>query len=471
MPLVGLHKQIKLMKRISFFALMLFMSAAVTLTSCRKNDEVDEEITPSTPQEISGDITASKTYPRGTYILKGFVYVKNNATLSFEAGSVIRGDKDSKGTIIVTRGAKLIANGSASNPIVFTSNKDAGSRNPGDWGGIIILGKAPVNIAGGEGVIEGGVDNAAGDGKFGGTDPNDSSGSLKYVRIEFGGIAFVQNNEINSLTLGGVGRGTIMENVQVSYGGDDGIEFFGGTVNAKNIISLGHVDDDFDFDNGYQGNIQFAVALRDPALADAAGDSNGIESDNDANGSTNGPITRPVISNMTLVGPNGKPGEGQVNAKNNAGNRWRRSSRPVLRNSIILGYANGAFLIESESTAAAIKGGTDAVVKNNIFTAVQNTFRLGSGITSYADAAALSADLLTKGNVAVATAADVMLESPFSLTTPNFLPKTGSPALTGAAFDGDLANTFFMQVAYKGAFGGSNWTTGWANFNPQTASY
>jgi hypothetical protein len=459
------------MKRISFFALMVFLSASVTLTSCRKNDVDDEEITPTTPQEISGDVTASKTYPQGTYILKGFVYVKNNATLTFEAGSVIRGDKDSKGTLIVTRGSKLVANGTATNPIVFTSGKEAGSRNPGDWGGIIILGKAPINIAGGEGVIEGGVDNAAGDGKYGGTDANDNSGSLKYVRIEYGGIAFVQNNEINTLTLGGVGRGTILENVQVSYGGDDGIEFFGGTVNAKNIISLGHVDDDFDFDNGYQGNIQFAVALRDPGLADAAGDSNGIESDNDANGSTNGPITRPVISNMTLVGPNGKPGEGNVNAKQNAGNRWRRSARPVLRNSVIMGYANGALLIESEATAAAIKGNTDASIRNNIFTAVQNTFRLGSGITSFADAAALSADLLLKGNVALATAADVMLENPFSLNAPNLMPKAGSPALTGASFDGDLANSFFTQVAYKGAFGGSNWTTGWANFNPQTATY
>lgn len=450
---------------------MVFMSAAVTLTGCRKNNVDDEDFTPSAPQEISGEITTSRNYPQGTYILKGFVYVKNNSTVTFAAGSVIRGDKDSKGTLIVTRGSKLIANGTANNPVVFTSGQEAGKRNPGDWGGIILLGKAPVNIAGGEGVIEGGVDNAAGDGKYGGTDANDNSGSLKYVRIEFGGIAFVQNNEINSLTLGGVGRGTTLENVQVSYGGDDGYEFFGGTVNAKNLISFGQVDDDFDFDNGYQGNIQFAVALRDPGLADAAGDSNGIESDNDANGSTNGPVTRPVISNMTLVGPNGKPGEGAVNAKQNAGNRWRRSSRPVLRNSVIMGYANGALLIESEATAAAIKNGTEAAIRNNILTAMQNTFRLGSGITSYADAAALSADLLAKGNLALTTAADVMLQDPFSLTAPNFMPKAGSPALAGAVFDGDLSGSFFTAVSFKGAFGETNWTSGWANFNPQNASY
>ncbi|HEY0896744.1 MAG TPA: hypothetical protein VGE15_09360, partial [Sphingobacteriaceae bacterium] len=272
------------MKKINLFALMVWMSAAVALSGCRKQNVEDDDFTPPAPQEISGDITASKTYPQGTYVLKGFVYVKNNATLTFEAGSVIRGDKDSKGTLIVTRGAKLVANGTATNPVVFTSGQEAGNRNAGDWGGIILLGNAPVNISGGEGVIEGGVDNAAGDGKYGGSNADDNSGSLTYVRIEYGGIAFVQNNEINSLTLGGVGRGTTIENVQVSYGGDDGFEFFGGTVNAKNLVSLGHVDDDFDFDNGYVGNIQFAVALRDPALADAAGDSNGIESDNDANG-------------------------------------------------------------------------------------------------------------------------------------------------------------------------------------------
>ncbi len=459
------------MKKINLFALIVVMSVVAALSGCRKNDIEDDDFAPSAPHEISGEISASKTYPKGTYILKGFVYVKNNAMLTFEAGSVIRGDKDSKGTLIVTRGAKLVANGTATNPVVFTSGQEAGSRNPGDWGGIILLGKAPVNIPGGEGVIEGGVDNASGDGKYGGSDADDSSGSLKFVRIEYGGIAFVQNNEINSLTLGGVGRGTTIENVQVSYGGDDGFEFFGGTVNAKNLISLGHVDDDFDFDNGFQGNIQFAVALRDPALADAAGDSNGIESDNDANGSMNGPITRPVISNMTLVGPNGRPGEGHVNAKQNAGNRWRRSSRPVLRNSAIMGYANGALLIESEATAAAIRGGTEGAIRQNILTAVQNTLRLGNGITSYADVAALKADLLGKGNLMVNAATDVMLQDPFNLTAPNFLPKAGSPVLTGAIFDGDLSGPFFESVSYRGAFGETNWTAGWANFDPQTAAY
>ncbi|HEY0896336.1 MAG TPA: hypothetical protein VGE15_07275, partial [Sphingobacteriaceae bacterium] len=141
------------------------------------------------------------------------------------------------------------------------------------------------------------------------------------------------------------------------------------------------------------------------------------------------------------------------------------------RNSVIMGYANGALLVESEATAAAIKSGIDASIRNNIFTAVQNTVRLGSGITSYADAGALTADLLLKGNVIVAAASDVMLGNPFILAAPNFLPRAGSPALTGAAFDGDLSGRFFTVVSYKGAFGGSDWTSGWANFNPQAAEY
>ena len=191
--------------------------------------------------------------------------------LTIEPGTIIKGDKLTKGTLIVKPGAKIMAEGSATKPIVFTSSSAKGSRNYGDWGGIILLGKAPVNKT--PATIEG--ENVS---TFGGTDAADNSGTLKYVRIEFAGIAFETDKEINGLTFGGVGSGTTIDYVQVSYSGDDAYEWFGGSVNAKHLISYRTLDDDFDTDWGFSGNVQYAMALRDPAVADqcSCSDSNGF---------------------------------------------------------------------------------------------------------------------------------------------------------------------------------------------------
>src|SRR5690606_30859593 len=224
--------------------------------------------------------------------------------------------------------------GTPSDPIVFTSGRAPGSRNPGDWGGIILLGNAPTNHATTP-TIEGGV-NA----QYGGSIPTDNSGVLKYVRIEFAGIAAEPGSEINGLTLGGVGAGTIIENVQVSFGNDDAFEFFGGTVNAKNLISFATADDDFDFDFGYTGKIQFGVSLRKPDFVDAGDAGNGIECDNDGSGTTATPITRPQLSNFTFVGPNDASGTA---SNHNYANRWRRRAQFVLRNSILMGFQKGGF--------------------------------------------------------------------------------------------------------------------------------
>ena len=223
---------------------------------------------------LQGDVTANRTITKNkVWILKGFVYVKNGATLTIEAGTVIKGDKASKGTLIVTRGARVNAQGSVNAPIVFTSNSTVGNRAIGDWGGIIILGRAATNTSRdlgggnavkGEGSVEGGVNNANGDGIYGGTPVvnDDSSGVFSYVRIEFAGIPFQANNEINGLTLAGVGSKTKIDHVQVSHCGDDSFEFFGGSVNATHLIAFGGTDDDFDCDLGYTGKVQFALSLR-----------------------------------------------------------------------------------------------------------------------------------------------------------------------------------------------------------------
>jgi hypothetical protein len=271
--------------------LLWSLAAAVTLsfTACIKVNIDDSTVNngSSTPvgtslqdkfissKVITGVINENVELPKGKYTLKGYVYINNRARLTIAAGSVIVSDTVNKGALIVEQNSRLIAEGTASEPIVFTSGKAPGQRKPGDWGGIVLLGNAPTNRTTTP-IIEGGI-NAV----YGGSLTADNSGILKYVRIEFAGIAADPNSEINGLTLGGVGTGTVIENVQVSYGNDDAYEFFGGTVNCKNLIAFATADDDFDFDFGYTGRIQFAVSLRDPLFVDGGDAGNGIECDND----------------------------------------------------------------------------------------------------------------------------------------------------------------------------------------------
>ncbi|HEY0679011.1 MAG TPA: hypothetical protein VGD17_12040 [Chitinophagaceae bacterium] len=445
------------MKKLVGFSLLVML-----FTSCVKVDMDDDDGVTNPPPTgttsvLEGTIDKSMTLPKGKYTLKGYVYVNNGAILTFEAGSVIVSDITEKGALIIERGSKLIADGKPDQPIVFTSGKPAGSRGAGDWGGIILLGKAPTNRPTSPApIIEGGVNRP-----YGGVDANDNSGILRYVRIEFSGIAAEPGSEINGLTLGGVGAGTIIENVQVSYGADDGYEFFGGTVNAKNLISFATYDDDFDFDFGYVGKIQFAFSLRDkPADTDAA---NGIECDNDGSGTAATPFTRPQLSNFTFIGPYDTTGSA---ATHNYSNRWRRAARFVLRNSILLGHRKGGFSMESDATLNDYKNGTSEF-KNNIVAVYSNPY------LSSNQAVMSNADIKTKaeadGCITLASRDDAQLTAAFNLNAPNLVPKAGSPALSGASFTG--MDQFFTTVAYRGAFGTANWTTGWASFTPQTNVY
>jgi len=220
---------------------------------------------------LSGNINTTTTLTSDkVWTLKGYVYVTDGAKLIIQPGTVIISDIAEKGALCIERGAQIIAEGTATKPIVFTSGKPAGERAPGDWGGIIILGRAKTNRSS-EPTIEGGIGRA-----FGGTNDADNSGVLKYVRIEYAGIAAMPNSEINALTLGGVGNGTVIENVQTVYANDDAFEFFGGTVNAKNLYAYATADDDFDFDFGYTGTITNGVAKRDPQFVDSGDAGNGL---------------------------------------------------------------------------------------------------------------------------------------------------------------------------------------------------
>lgn len=263
---------------------------------------------------ITSDITTNTTWTsNNVYRLVGNISVKNGATLTIEPGTVIRGGAVSdKSCLIITMGSKINAQGTAQNPIVFTSGEDpsGNGRAPGDWGGIVVLGKGITNTACGtcstspnQNFIEG-FNPTFPEILYGGNDNNDNSGVISYVRIEFAGVALssLANSELNSLTMGGVGRGTKLDHVQVSYGGDDGFEWFGGAVDAKYLVSYGTWDDDFDTDFGYAGRVQFGLLVRDKDQSDQSS-SNGFESDNFNPGLGRLPITRAVFSNITSVGP------------------------------------------------------------------------------------------------------------------------------------------------------------------------
>jgi hypothetical protein len=330
------------------------------LFSCQKElggDDAPINIPSSTT--LTGTINTTTTLTADkVWTLKGYVYVTDGAKLIIQPGTTIISDISEKGALCIERGAQIIAEGTATKPIVFTSGRPAGERTPGDWGGIVILGRAKTNRTS-EPIIEGGIGRP-----FGGTNDLDNSGVLKYVRIEYAGIAAMPNSEINALTLGGVGSGTIIENVQTIYANDDAFEFFGGTVNARNLYAYATADDDFDFDFGYTGTITNGVAKRDPQFVDNGDAGNGIECDNDGTGSTATPYTHPKLFNMILIGPN----TSTALANHNLGLRFRRATQFTMKNSIIWGWMKGGLSLESNETAQFVKDGVSVFENNSVGT-------------------------------------------------------------------------------------------------------
>ncbi|WP_291402883.1 hypothetical protein [Daejeonella sp.] len=449
----------------SFKLKTLILALTVLAAACQKDSTTPTEPTNGKQTlTLQNGAVISGVYkntilnvPEGTFTLKGYVYFEDGSEINIAAGAIIKSDVADKGALIIERGAKINALGTASKPVVFTSGKAVGQRNPGDWGGIVILGKATTNRST-EPTIEGGVGK-----NFGGTVDNDNSGTLKYVRIEFAGIASQPNSEINGLTLGGVGSGTTIEYVQVAYGNDDAFEIFGGTVNAKYLVAYATADDDFDFDFGYRGKIQFGVTLRDPSFIDGGDTGNGIECDNDGTGTTATPTTRPILSNFTFIGPNAD----NTSSKNhNFANRFRRSSTFVLNNSVLIGWMKGGLSLESDATYNSFVGtNPTSEFKNNLLHANASTYRISGVAVTGSTADAVKAKAEASATITLSATADAKLTDPFNLAIPNMLPQTGSPALTGAAFAGDLSNSFFTATTYRGAFGATNWMAGWTNFN------
>ena len=474
---------------------------ALIATSCRKIEMDGGGSTviapPTTPGVqtivLKGRIDKDTVLREGNnYILSGIVYIVNNATITVQPGVTVKGDYTgaSVATLVITRGAKIIADGTQEKPIVFTSNSPV--PRSGDWGGIVICGKAQVNTAftgtgGGAGIleVEGGINNSFGDGLAGGgATPNnaDNSGILRYVRIEYAGYAYQPDKEINSLTMAAVGSGTVIDYVQVTYAKDDAFEWFGGTVNCKHLIAYKTQDDDFDSDNGYSGKVQFGIVLRDSTIADISR-SEAFESDNDASGSINSPQTKAVFSNLTLIGP-------RATLANNGNSLYlaaahiRRNTGVSIYNSVILGWPAG-ILVDARNGRAVESNILDSTIrfKNNTIAGCGNVN--GTDVVSYsfiastANASKWNTDSVKAkfsntafSNTVLANVSDAKLIAPFSYSAPDFLPFGGSngyqPILTGASFTDPALTSGFNVVKFRGACDAAGvdafWWKGWTRF-------
>ena len=402
--------------------------------------------------DLTGDIKASTALSADKcYTLKGIVYVKAGATLTIAKGTRIYGDKTSLGTLVIEPGAKIIAEGTAVNPIVFTSKAPKGQRAPGDWGGLILLGKAPVNIAGGVGNIEGIPPTA--DTAFGGTDANDSSGKLKYVRVEFGGVQLSPNNEINGVTFGGVGAGTEVEYIMVHDTLDDCFEFFGGTVTAKHLICSYNGDDGFDWDNGFKGKLQFLALQQDPGNA---AEDNGFEGDNDAAGSLNTPFSEPTIYNATLCGKNVDVANQQY------GMLLRRSTKAHIWNTIVTGFEAGVDL-RDKATSVELKSSifSGNLAQNIAYAEVAGQVSMPAALTDDDDNGVDEIAWFTsQGN----TVQDPKIKDCFNKAGADFTP---AATITDNASTPPDDGFFDAKAKYIGAFeAGDTWAKGnWVDFS------
>jgi hypothetical protein len=487
-----------------FSKILTAVVCAGLFSACTKesnNLNVERDIVHGTPgsatDTIKGNITGtiSLTSSR-TYILKGLVTIKSGATLNIPASTVIKGftGAGQKGVLLVAKGGKLNCNGNSTKPVIFTS--DSSTPTNGDWGGIIILGSAPTNKPTTT-YIEG-IPNST-DTQYGGANAADNSGNLAFVRIEYAGGVYAgalgNNNEVNGLTLGGVGAGTIMHHIQVSYSGDDSYEFFGGTVCPKYLISYRCIDDDFDFDFGYRGTLQFLLAFRDPEINDQSG-SHGIECDNDNTGiATNNPRTRPIISNATFIGNNGvvdsDPHSPQTSATNVsgtfvAGARFRRNSSFKVRNSVFIGWPKVLY-VDGQVTNDSLATNNAEFKYNLVNNDPKSSAFFTTGATSFTNASlrAYLEDASGSNNTLYLSSASLRLVDPFNLTgvhQEQFLLLSTASATSGANFTGpDFAvasnpafgSPLFKIAKYRGAFpitGTNAWaleqsgTTGWARY-------
>lgn len=404
----------KMNSKLLTFALM---SGMVLFASCDKNEEGSgNDLTgvlengATLPNNITEDVKLTKD---NSYTLVGGVHVKAGATLYIEEGvTITASDESGAPYILIEQGAKINAVGTASNPIVMTTENTVDG-----WGGIHICGKAHTNVEGGNGKSE--IGNAA----YGGTDESDNSGVLKYIRLEYTGYALDEEHESNGVSFYGVGNGTTVEYLQAYKGKDDGFEFFGGSVNVRNLVVTSCGDDSFDWTEGWNGKAQFLVAYQEESEScDCL-----MECDNNGDNNDAAPVAHPTIANITLVGNN--------NTEKNRGIRLREGTQVSLYNAIVTGKAN-ALTVESDKTENALKDGTSKLE----YVAISSELKSEKNIYTNAD--------FTAGNN--------------NLTNQSFQLTNRFVGTVDGGKDVTTIDKFFTAAAYKGAVStDNNWTTGW----------
>lgn len=491
------------------FTLVVAATGLAVLGAC-SDDPIEPIVIPPGSADITQDITASRTlFAETTYTLKGFIHVTSGATLTIMPGTTIEGESTDPllvgSSLFILRGAKINAVGTAANPIVFTSSKAAGQRQPGDWGGLIIVGNAPVNRTGLDVAVEG-SGTATGAPVSGQNYPvnyvtaggnnvaNDDSGELRYVRVEFAGYAPTTNAELNSFTFAAVGSATRLSYLQAIAGLDDSFEFFGGGADADHLVSYEAGDDHFDISEGYKGRLQFLIAMQSTQLTPRSGaganssDPQGIENDGcSGTGCTNGfnstPLNTPVVANFVLVGTNTTASSGTAGG---VGMMLRRGTGGYYVNGVVARWPRAAFSITDQdtytragSTGTPDMATTDFALRNILTIESPTMFQAtaGTNIRFTMDA---TANVLTAG---AATTAATFTAFPATITATtteaafDWTPAAGSAAASGglATFTGKLATaatgasptgntvtgTSYIGVA---AAGGAKWWQGWTKY-------
>lgn len=408
---------------------------------------------------VSGNIEADTTWVNTKlYRVSGLVFVRNNATLTIQPGTFVIGMPGSQppSAIVVTRSGRIVAAGTRSRPIIMTSSLPFGRRKPGDWGGLILLGRATNNWPAGEGPIEGLPDSP--DSRYGGNDDTHDCGTLRYVRVEFAGAEFQPNNEVNGITWGSCGTKTVTEYVQVTYGFDDAFEWFGGTNNAKYLVATYSRDDYFDSQIGWRGKVQHALAL-----VNGDNGNRGFEVDNNETNHGLTPLNKPQFYNVTLVGAGHLFTESADEGTGVAGLFLRRGAAGIYNNLLIYNWITAGLDLRDDRTLQNLDSGELAV---NGLLMWDNGKKAGKANTleGQVTAAALPFASGQRGQARNILVADPMLRRPLEYSDPDFRPRLGSPVFRANWVQPPDDGFFDQWATWIGAFGDLNWTEEWTNF-------
>lgn len=447
--------------KLSLVAFLMMFTGGAMLSSCGGDDapkKLDETTTlyeVSTVKDGDGNVienittitdrgegTGTMTFTKDrTWVLNGLVFVNSGQTLTIEPGTLIKGKSgqgDNASALVVARGGMIMAEGTAAEPIVMTSETDGGqlpATARGLWGGLIVLGNAGLNSSPGESAIEG-IPTSETRGLYGGDNDADNSGKLAYISIRHGGTDIGAGNEINGLTMGGVGSGTSVHHIEIVANNDDGVEFFGGTVNVSNICISYCGDDNVDYDEGWRGKAQFILVNQDPAAGDRGGEHDGGTDPEDAM-----PYATPMFYNCTYIGNGGKRA---LTFRDNAGGEYH--------NSIFYNWDKGVDIEDLPGDGEDSKKRFDAgqlKVVDNIFHMVAGDDAAKIILSASSDAALADKDLSGTPNSSGNTIED-----------PGLSGGVPTNSVTATGLSGD---DFIKNVSYKGAFepGKDAWIKGW----------